>query len=1710
MSREILFFDTEVSPRDNRVRDYGAVKDTGEELRSSSEADFSAFIRGASWLSGHNILDFDLQFVGKQVMRECPGAGYIDTLYLSPLLFPERPYHHLIKDDKLQNDEMNNPLSDARKAEEVFEDERKAFLSLSETQQAVYAGLLGGTKPFSGFFQWLEAWGPEQTARRIRYMRELPEEQRLEKLKEWIRVLCLGRICSEADLETLIRQDPIEMGYAVALILTEDRYSVTPPWVLHRFPRMEEVMRQMRGQACANPECLYCLRKLDVRKRLKDIFGFDSFRTYEGVPLQERAAEAAVQGKSLLAVFPTGGGKSLTFQLPALIAGEVSRGLTVVISPLQSLMKDQVDHLEEKGIADAVTLNGLLDPVERKEAIDRVESGMASLLYLSPESLRNRTVEHLLMNRQVVRFVIDEAHCFSAWGQDFRVDYLYIGEFIRKLSEKKELKAPIPVSCFTATAKQKVISDIQDYFRRTLGIELERFTTRAERENLRYQVIYLENEERKYAETRRLILTKNCSTIVYASRVRKTRELAARLRRDGIQAEPYNGRMDSADKVRIQNAFLGDEVQVIVATSAFGMGVDKPDVGLVIHYDIADSLENYTQEAGRAGRNPSLEADCYVLFNEEDLDKHFLLLNQTKLSLSEIQQVWRSIKELTRNRQHASFSALEIARQAGWDDSVTDPETRVTGAIAALENAEYLIRGQNVPHVYANSIQAANMTEASRRLEETPRMNERDREIAHRVLGYLISRKNTGRGQNDAAESRVDYLADKLGLKKETVIRSIQQMRDEGLLADQMDLSVWIRRTDTENKSAAILSEYRRAEEFMIDHLPAGEPFNYREMNDKALRRGVSGCTVRKLKTLVFYWTLTGELRKTFNPDDERVMLQRTGDPAEQWKRYQRRSELSRFIVEYLYIKSTMPLETEASGAANSTPEKVTGTGNGSAKRTVSEREAGKDAVAVLFSVKEIVTAFHDHKRGSFDIWETNAEEVQRTLLYLSKIQALALDGGFLVSYNAMQIERKELNNRIEYKKQDYAQLEAFYEQRMEQIHIMGEYAHLMVRDYNEALRFVRDYFQMDYRTFLEKYFQGKRRNEIRRNITPGRYEKLFGALSPAQREIIDDDKAASIAVLAGPGSGKTRVLVHKLAALLTMDDVKHDQLLMLTFSRAAATEFKKRLLDLIGNAAHFVEIKTFHSYCFDLLGRIGNLEETDRVVHDAVRMIRANEVESRRITKTVLVIDEAQDMDAEEFELIQALIEKNQGLRVIAVGDDDQNIYAFRGSDSRYLDALQRMPGAKTYELLENYRSGRSIVALANVFAGTIRGRLKTNPIRPVTEEAGETVLRRYTAAAGGLETPTAEYIRDSWMTEAGTGETRCVLTATNEEAARITGLLNQMGIPARLVQSSEGFDLYHLAEARHFLRLLDEENTGNGRRDGSQVPEAEQVKTAAIPEAVWRKAAERLRNDYRGSTALPLCLRMIETFESVNQTRFRSDWVEYLHESKMEDFAENGGRTVMVSTMHGAKGREFDRVDLVLHHYDYTSDEKKRTVYVAMTRAKKRLTIHTDNGYFDRFAPLMTETERISTPYGEPDRLRIPLTHRDVDLGFFRNRQEQTLSLRAGQKLVPGLPERRTKRPPSMKAESRGAKTEQTESTRLYPNSLRTENGYTTLRFSRAFAERMERLRQKGYEINDASIRFVVAWKGREEQQEIPIVLPEIELIKNDTIVVPMETES
>lgn len=1099
--KKIAFIDTEISEKTKKIVDIGAIKENKETFHSNNISDFSQFISTSDFIAGHNILEHDLMYLYKKINLK--KFTLIDTLFWSPLLFSAIPYHNLPKDDKLQVVELNNPVNDAIKSKDLFYDEVEKFNSLDEELKNIFYFLLHTKKRFKGFFRYVD-FNPNLNSLNI---------------ENYIFKRFNNNICLNTNIQNLINDYPVELSYSLALINAQDRYSITPPWVLKRFPEVQRIMYLLRNNPCITG-CNYCSQSLDIHRGLKKYFGFESFRTYNGEPLQKNATQAAIDDKSLLAVFPTGGGKSLTFQLPALMQGESIKGLTVVISPLQSLMKDQVDNLEKIGITDAVTINGLLDPIERAKSFERVKSGKASLLYISPESLRSRTIEHLLLGRNIARFVIDEAHCFSAWGQDFRVDYLYIGDFIKSLKEKKNIEYDIPVSCFTATAKQNVVEDIKNYFKDKLNIELETFRTNSTRKNLKFKVYPKGDEEEKYNAVRDLIDEHNCPTIIYVSRTKKAFLLAERLTKDGYIAKPYHGKMEKQEKSANQDDFINGDVQIMVATSAFGMGVDKKDVGMVIHYEISDSLENYIQEAGRAGRDENIEAECYVLFNEEDLSKHFILLNQTKLNIKEIQQIWKAVKSLTRFRSKVSNSALEIARKAGWDDSVAEIETRVKTAIAALEESGYLKRGQNIPRIFANSILSKNAQEAIDKINNSYRFNKKQKQNAVRIIKKLFSSKSRKKSADEEAESRIDYISDHLGIVKEEVIEVINLLREEKILADTKDLTAFIK-NGTDKKSRRIINSYFKIEHSLLAKLDKeAMSFNLKQLNQDLEDEGISNCSPNKIKTIINFWSIKNWIKQKNNRyTKNNIDIVLLHGKKELIKKQEKRQNIAAFIIDYLFDKI---------------------------QNNPAEYEQNKEEILIEFSVHELKDAYDNNM---FTSYKVKIDDIEDTLFYLSRIESLKIEGGFMVIYNKLTIERIEKDNKKRYKVDDYKKLKQFYENKVQQIHIVGEYANRMIKDYRDALQFVEDYFQLNYNIFLNKYFKGSRKDDIKRNITPKKFRQLFGELSISQLRIIKDQDSQYIVVAAGPGSGKTKLLVHKLASLLLMEDVKHEQLLMLTFS---------------------------------------------------------------------------------------------------------------------------------------------------------------------------------------------------------------------------------------------------------------------------------------------------------------------------------------------------------------------------------------------------------------------------------------------------------------------------------------------------------------------------------------------------------------------------------
>src|SRR5881397_2868330 len=342
---------------------------------------------------------------------------------------------------------------------------------------------------------------------------------------------------------------------------------------------------------------------MDLADALKNYFGYDAFR-----PLQEEIIEDVLAGRDVFVLMPTGGGKSLCFQLPALMRD----GLTIVVSPLIALMKDQVDALQTSGIA-ATYLNSTLNREEAKARWRGLHRGEYRMLYVAPERLMLDAFLERALNWNIAQLAIDEAHCISEWGHDFRPEY-------RELKKLRKHLPDVPLMALTATATERVRVDII----KELKLREPRcYVASFDRPNLAYRVV---PKSAPYEQLLAFIRSRpNDSGIVYCASRKSTDSLARNLNDDSISAKPYHAGLTSSERTRHQEAFLRDEVRVITATIAFGMGINKPNVRFVVHYDLPKNLESYYQETGRAGRD-GLPSECVLLFSASDVAKqiHFI------------------------------------------------------------------------------------------------------------------------------------------------------------------------------------------------------------------------------------------------------------------------------------------------------------------------------------------------------------------------------------------------------------------------------------------------------------------------------------------------------------------------------------------------------------------------------------------------------------------------------------------------------------------------------------------------------------------------------------------------------------------------------------------------------------------------------------------------------------------------------------------------------------------------------------------------------------------------------------------------------------------------------------------------------------------------------------------------------------------------------
>ncbi|MDD2465209.1 MAG: RecQ family ATP-dependent DNA helicase [Desulfobulbus sp.] len=1520
-------------------------------------AEFDFFCRDARFILGHNLLNHDLPRL-KQVAPElCLLAKpAIDTLFLSPLAYPANPYHRLIKNYQIVRDSINDPVQDAMLAGKVFSEQWAALLEQLEHHADVvllYRGLLATEPSLAGTAEALACMG----------IPLLSGDDLLETFAWFAR----GHACKAA-IEQLMVQlidgaVPLaSLAYVTAWLSVADGNSVLPPWVRHQFPLVPALLHQLRENNCRDEECTYCRTQHDPRRFLQEYYGFADFRptpaSEDGKSLQEAIVRAAAQGSSLFATLPTGGGKSLCYLLPALMRYQRRTLLTIVISPLQALMKDQVDNFSRfTGTKIAAALYGMLTMPERAEVLEGVRLGDIGILLVSPEQLRNASFKATISQREIGAWVFDEAHCLSKWGHDFRPDYLYAIRFIREFAEREGLAIP-PVQCFTATAKKDVKAEIIDIIQRELGLRVLHFAGGHERTNLHYEVRAVERYE-KYQSVLDLLRTRledQGSVVIYCATRSNTEHLAEFLQENGWNAEAFHAGLEPSIKKRIQENFVSGVTPIICATNAFGMGIDKEDVRLVIHIDIPGSLENYLQEAGRAGRDRNA-AECILIFNEQDIEGQFRLSASSMLNQRQIAQFLRGLRYAARGENSVVLTAGDLLRLdvVDVDPDLPDGDTRVRTALAWLERAGYLQRNENQTKIFQGKPTHRSLEEAAEKIAGLD-LSGRQQQRWLAILGALMER--TRLNQPFSADELAGLSAfattdrdSETESETQRVIRTLHDMAAHGVLEQTTLLSAYIRYKVQHSSEKQLLQVVALENNFvtLLEELaPDVElethlELDLRQINQVLLDKGSSDCSPHALKLFLYGLSRDGK-----GMAGNRGSLSFKARGNHRFSLYLHRDWSSlRKTVELRQLAALRSLQAIVAAVP-------------------AENKSGANLL-VEFSLEQIITAL----RGDLLLMEKLKDPLavaERALTFLHEQKVIDLQQGLAVFRQAMTIQLNPETKSKRYSKDDFLPLKTHYAERTFQIHVMNEYARLALGKISGAWQYVASYFEEDKELFLKRFFPGKE-SFFERATSEQSYQRIVDDLqNPAQEQIVTADQEKNLLVLAGPGAGKTRVVAHRVAYLLRVARINPRAILVLCFNRSAILSLRQRLRALVGEDMAGVTLLTFHGLSLRLTGqslvgldRQGRREDVDfsRIIPDAIALLRG-EVEVVGLEGmppdlalvgrfSHILVDEYQDIDADQYELVSLVAgksrEEGEGkLAILTVGDDDQNIYRFRGASVEFIRRFQEDYNAEIHYLVENYRSTAHIIAASNQLITHNTDRMKTGyPIRINTARAS--------LPPGG-----------NWQGNDPLVQGKVQVIEVADPVQQAKAVLEEL----RRLRGCGPVDFRHCAVLAREWRDLDIvrsvcEEQGLpirfcwGRQ--SSFPRLTRVRENADLLAWLRtRRTDSLAADVLLSQLEQLC--PVATLWSQNLRFILQQWAEetnhapqpaaaieeYLYEVLAEQSrAKSVGEGIFLSTAHSVKGLEFDHVFILGDSWDSsgraTLEDERRLYYVSMSRARGTL---------------------------------------------------------------------------------------------------------------------------------------------------------------------------
>ena len=1293
--------------------DSGKYLSMSERPKSSSLERFDRLAEDALFILGHNIIAFDiphLQALSPHLrLLQLP---VVDTLRLNPFAFPSHPYHRLVKhykDGGLVRRQINDPLLDSKLAVKAFDNQLK---KLEETPPELLTA-----------WHWLTTGRNETGFDLVFSAIRGTTKPTLEEAKEAIRERLNGQTCKVHARSVLdkIQEQEWPLAYVLAWLSVVGTNSVMPPWVLFEFPQASMMVKLLRDSPCQLADCQWCRERHDPTRELKRWFGFQDFRPEpsdeNGVPLQEKIVRKAMLGEDLLAILPTGAGKSVCYQVPALSRYDKSGALTVVISPLVALMADQVANLENQGVNSCVTVNGLLSMPERRNALDKVRLGNASILLISPEQLRSRSLRNALKQRQIGAWVLDEAHCLSRWGHDFRPDYRYIGRFIRRQSDGTD---PPPILCLTATAKPDVKQEIINYFQEILNVNMDVEDGGVQRTNLQFRVIPTTETYRlaQLHDTLECYLPNDLDggAIIYCATRRNAEKVAEFLNSKGTKADHFHAGLTPEKKKQVQSDFIEGRLRAISATNAFGMGIDKPDVRLVVHADIPGSLENYLQEAGRAGRDNDA-AHCVLLYTNEDVERQYSMTARSRLTQREINAVLKSVRNLGRkkkaNGEIIATTGEILLQDEEYEflrDTATD-DNRVRTAISWLEEATILSRHENEVTIFPASLQIQSMQQAICRIHKQGNLDNLFKQQLRQIVQRLIN-------ANSDEGITTDELGGVTGLSIDGVRNAMSYLARLGVVSNDAILTAYIHYGVQRSSRERLLQASSMEEDLM------------RLMQEQAPDQAAGETQPLHLRHVSQY--LKNRDHKHALP----LLVQRSltsiatdGLEEAQGIANMRVRTLQNEVMHVTLLKDWQTIQRSAL-ARRQASETVL-------RLLLNKLPSGERGADLL--VETTIGQLTDSLNFSqFLDKSVNSDRLLRqALLWLHDQEVIRLNRGMSVFRSAMNIRLRDGHNR--FLKSDFEPLQIHYDEQTLQIHIMAEYAEKGLQSIADAVRLTLDYFSLPRLKFVDKWMSYKKQ-ELTRQTTPESWRRIIESLNNRiQRGIVADDRENSnVLVLAGPGSGKTRVLVHRIAYLIRARRENPRSIIALAYNRHAAVQIRQRLHELIGEDARRVTVLTCHALAMRLVGSTfsGSIEETgakaqtlfDGVLKEAIELLEgrndatdsADELRDRLLSGfRWILVDEYQDIKDLEYKLISALAgrtkrDDDQRLNLFAVGDDDQNVYGFSGSSNQYIKRFEEDYRAKPSFLTENYRSTGHIIAASNSVIEPANLRMKTG--HPIT----------------------------------------------------------------------------------------------------------------------------------------------------------------------------------------------------------------------------------------------------------------------------------------------------------------------------------------------------------------------------------------------------------